>query len=432
MPILTLFRRGLWPVWLLLVLALPVGAEPFLPVVPQAIGPDQVALVINENDPASVATGAYYQERRHIPAGNVVRVRFRTDVAALEQAEFDRLKQAVDKLTPAHVQAYALAWTRPYRVGCMGITSAFAFGYDPAYCAAGCGPTKASPYFNSTSIAPWDDHHVRPAMLLAGRGVAETKALIDRGVTADYSYPPGTAYLVSTTDKARNVRATTYPAVTRLLGGVVTMAEVDGKPEPRDDVLAMFTGQVRVAGLDKIRFRPGAAADHLTSAGGDLTGGGQMSALEWLSAGATASYGTVTEPCNHPAKFPSPGLFLAHYLGGATLLEAYWKSVAWPGQGVFVGDPLARPYGARWREDGQGGWELQAYAALPQHYRVSTAPSVVGPYRPAGRLTLRPGANRIAAPRFAGAWRLTPEAAPAPVAPESRDALKKSLAKPLN
>ncbi|NTV96975.1 MAG: TIGR03790 family protein, partial [Thiobacillus sp.] len=236
--------------------------------------------------------------------------------------------------------------------------------------------------------------------------------LIDRGVAADHTFPTGTAYLVSTTDRARNVRAATYPTVARLFGGLVAVAEIDASPEARDDVLALFTGQVRVDGLDKLRFRPGAAADHLTSTGGQLTDSGQMSILDWLSAGATASYGTVTEPCNRPEKFPSPGLFLAHYLGGATLIEAYWKSVAWPGQGVFVGEPLARPYGAHWREDGKGGWELQAFTALPQHYRVSVAPSVVGPYRPAGRLTLRPGPNRIPAPKVKGAWRLTPESAP--------------------
>jgi hypothetical protein len=27
-----------------------------------------------------------------------------------------------------------------------------------------------------------------------------------------------------------------------------------------------------------------------------------------------------------------------------TLLEAYWKSVAMPGRGLFIGEPLARPY----------------------------------------------------------------------------------------
>ena len=32
------------------------------------------------------------------------------------------------------------------------------------------------------------------------------------------------------------------------------------------------------------------------------------------------------------------------YQRGATVLEAYWKSVARPGQGLFLGDPLARPW----------------------------------------------------------------------------------------
>jgi hypothetical protein len=29
------------------------------------------------------------------------------------------------------------------------------------------------------------------------------------------------------------------------------------------------------------------------------------------------------------------------------LLEAYWKSVAMPGQGLFLGEPLARPFAGR-------------------------------------------------------------------------------------
>jgi uncharacterized protein (TIGR03790 family) len=90
---------------------------------------------------------------------------------------------------------------------------------------------------------------------------------------------------------------------------------------------------------------PGALADHLTSFGGDLTGKGQMSALRWLDAGATASYGTVSEPCNYWQKFPNPTVLLKWYVNGATAIEAYWKSVAWPAQGVFVGEPLAAPYG---------------------------------------------------------------------------------------
>jgi uncharacterized protein (TIGR03790 family) len=74
-----------------------------------------------------------------------------------------------------------------------------------------------------------------------------------------------------------------------------------------------------------------------------------MSVLRWLEAGATASYGTVAEPCNFTTKFPQPALAIARYTRGETVLEAYWKSVAMPGQGVFVGEPLAAPFRASTR-----------------------------------------------------------------------------------
>jgi len=69
-----------------------------------------------------------------------------------------------------------------------------------------------------------------------------------------------------------------------------------------------------------------------------------MSALRWLEAGATGSYGTVVEPCNLVQKFPNPPVVIGHYLQGETLIEAYWKSVLMPGQGIFIGEPLAEPF----------------------------------------------------------------------------------------
>ncbi|MFM7393260.1 MAG: TIGR03790 family protein, partial [Cyanobium sp.] len=113
------------------------------------------------------------------------------------------------------------------------------------------------------------------------------------------------------------------------------------------DVMAYFTGLAFVPDLRSNRFRPGAVADHLTSLGGLLTDSPQMSVLRWLEAGATGSYGMVSEPCNLTAKFPDPGLVLAYYLRGDTLIESYWRSVAFPSQGVFVGEPLARPWPIR-------------------------------------------------------------------------------------
>jgi hypothetical protein len=46
-------------------------------------------------------------------------------------------------------------------------------------------------------------------------------------------------------------------------------------------------------------------------------------------------------------KFPFPALLITRYMRGETLIEAYWKSVAWPGQGLFIGEPLAAPFRSR-------------------------------------------------------------------------------------
>jgi len=110
------------------------------------------------------------------------------------------------------------------------------------------------------------------------------------------------------------------------------------------DVLFYFIGTTRVEGLDTLGFVPGAIADHLTSHGGHLSDSGQMSSLRWLEAGATGSYGTVVEPCNFLDKFPHPAIVMGRYVRGETLIEAYWKSVAMPGQGWFIGEPLAAPF----------------------------------------------------------------------------------------
>jgi hypothetical protein len=55
----------------------------------------------------------------------------------------------------------------------------------------------------------------------------------------------------------------------------------------------------------------------------------------------------VSEPCNYWQKFPNPSVLLKHYVQGNSAIEAYWKSVAWPAQGIFIGEPLAAPYRTR-------------------------------------------------------------------------------------
>jgi hypothetical protein len=293
----------------------------------------------------SVQVGEYYAAQRAIVFQNIIKVEFPPGKADLTRAEFEAIKVRVDENSLPHIQAYALTWVAPYRVDCMSITSAFAFGFDPAFCASGCKPTQPSRYFNSPSTRPFTQLKIRPTMSIAATTFKQAKDLIDRGVKADGSFPTGTAYLVSTSDTARNVRSVSYAATEelvrgRLLGRVMKQDSI----KYAQDVLFYFTGLAKVAGLETLRFEPGAIADHLTSYGGMLNESGQMSALRWLEAGATASYGTVVEPCNLPQKFPSPPLVIGHYLRGETLIEAYWKSVMMPGQGIFIGEPLAAPF----------------------------------------------------------------------------------------
>ena len=315
--------------------------------VPEAAGitADNLALVVNDEDPFSIRTAQRYQSVRRIPSENVIHIRFKPVASTMDSAVFQMVKQEVDRVTPAHIQAYLLTWTLPYRVGCMSITSAFAFGYDTAYCAEGCQPTKASPYFSSMSEAPFTDLGIRPTMMLAGVDGKQIDALIERGVEADYAQPTGTIYLVTTGDKARSTRTPSFRNLAaRFQGGLPLRHLETDALTGKTDVMLYFTGATWVTGLETLTFLPGAAADHLTSAGGVLDGVGQMSILRWLEAGATASYGAVVEPCNYPQKFPHPGVFIASYLRGGSLIESYWKSVHWPGQGVFVGEPLARPF----------------------------------------------------------------------------------------
>ena len=317
-----------------------------LPWPARALDRTQLAVIVNTQDPLSVQIGEYYSRQRQISFQNIIKVSFPPGGTMLTREEFDVIKAQIDRQTMLEVQAYALTWAAPYRVECMSITAALAFGFDIAFCADGCRPTQASPYFNSPSRLPHAELKVRPAMVIAATSFEQAKALIDRGVRSDGSFPASTTYLLSTTDKARNVRSTAYPQVEAMLKKVrmpVRRLERDAITD-ESDVLFYFTGSVNVEGLDTLTFVPGAIADHLTSAGGMLTDSSQMSALRWLEAGATGSYGAVIEPCNMVQKFPHPAVVIGRYLQGETLIEAYWKSVLMPGQGIFVGEPLAAPF----------------------------------------------------------------------------------------
>ncbi|MCG7990300.1 MAG: TIGR03790 family protein [Candidatus Thiodiazotropha lotti] len=379
--------------FLLLSLSLGLSAEILEIDLPrQRLTAEQLAVVVNDQDPLSQRIGNYYVEARGIPAANLLHVSFKPGKKNLPPQQFQQIRQKLLKITPQNIQAYAITWIAPFRVGCMSVTSALTFGYDKAWCSDHtCASTRHSPYYDYRGVTPYNDLSIRPSISIAANSFAEAKALIERGIAADGTLPEGTAYLMSTQDKQRNVRAKDYLMTRRLMHNWIDTVVLRGNTlRDRKDVLFYFTGRTHIDGLETLTFLPGAIADHLTSTGGVLSGSKQMSALRWLEAGATGSFGTVVEPCNHLGKFPNPRLVMEHYSHGQTLLEAYWRSVQQPGEGLFIGEPLAAPYDKVVFNKSATGTRLITRNLTAGLYRLSHSTTPIGPFRQIQRFRVKP------------------------------------------
>jgi uncharacterized protein (TIGR03790 family) len=360
---------------------------------------DQVGVLVNDDDPLSVSVAAYYVTARMIPAANVVHLHVPSGTT-ITAAVFAPLADAVmTALASTDVQALAITWTQPYAVDNMSITSAFALG--PHAIADTCTDpfsqySTPNPYTTKPpSTRPFTDLGFRPAMVIPATTLAEGTALIDRGVASDDTWPTGSAYLMDTSDQTRSARCIlnatygytnecqtfldTWDSTASGVAGSIVMADSISN---KTDVLFYVQGLASVPNLATNTYPPGAVADHLTSYGGQIPTSGQMSAFEFLRAGATGSYGTVVEPCAYQQKFPNPAVLIPSYFGGATLIEAYWRSVVWPAEGIFIGEPLARPFGtgvhSTYADD---VLTIETTTMIPgKMYRIEAADSPDGPF----------------------------------------------------
>ncbi len=315
---------------------------------PSQLSAKNVAVVFNQNDAKSTEVSQYYVSARNIPAQNVIAIDMPPDVqSTLSPERFAELKQQITSKLNADIQVIVMVWTTPFAVNCNSITSAMTLGYDAKQCENTCGPNKQSAYFNSPSLQPYRDLGLRLSILIPTDSVSAAKAMIDRGVLSSFSVNEGTAYFLKTTDEARSKpRERFFPKdLSTIQSRKLHLRTISAENiQHKRDVMFYFTGQTSVAHLGTLNFLPGAVGDHLTSFGGDLKMDNPSRITQWTEAGTTGSYGTVSEPCNYWQKFTNPQVFLSHYLAGETLVESYWKSVAWPAQGLFIGEPLAAPY----------------------------------------------------------------------------------------
>jgi uncharacterized protein (TIGR03790 family) len=364
--------------------------EPSGLLLPRAsISASELAVVVNLDDPLSAQIADYYMDARGIPAKNRLELSLGSE-RQMSAADFAAHEESMTEAFGDHIQAIALTSMLPDRVGCMGASAAFALGFHTRYCASmpPCSPTFAVDYYDSDSTEPWTDSQLRPTMILAAQTLQQAQQLIERGVASDATFPPGDGWFVNTTDGVRSVRWEGFLETIEEWGDLLQLQSVDNSDgsgsdfvQGQEDVLFYFTGLQEVEGIESNTYRPGAVADHLTSFGGRLPTSSQMSIIEWLEGGLTGSYGTAHEPCAFTSKFPDASALVRNYFSGQTLVEAYWKSVHMPGEGNFVGEPLARPWGgARTAWDGSD-WTIVTTALQPnESYVLEWSETETGPW----------------------------------------------------
>jgi hypothetical protein len=209
----------------------------------------------------------------------------------------------------------------------------------------------------------WSGDNLVIVSALDGFDYTDATALVDRAAMSDGTFPTAEIMCMHGEDDARGARDPECEYATRMLKGAglngVFVTPFDGTLSGHK-VAAYFTGsadtvKTAIAGNT---FVPGAITDNLTSYGAaisnffcDADGGtcpaseSQTSIARFVRAGATGAHGTVNEPLNN--SFPNAGALLL-YTFGYSMGEAYFfdqRFLYW--QNIFLGDPLATPYGER-------------------------------------------------------------------------------------
>lgn len=338
------------------------------------IGPLQTLVVVNTADRESRALGAYYLEKHGIPpASHRCEVELPRVVGQNISLEaFERYVRApIEKHLERHrlrgqIQLVVFCWRGPTRVNNdNSLSSAFFYGYKarPPEAKGPCviAPDSRSAYYEAdrafSATAGYSPLGSPLAFVLSARTLDAAKAVVDRAVSGHAQAPEAAFALASSGDRDRAVRTSQFAAAAaqlRLLGVPPERILVSSQAplSPPLPLASCSLGQAYFPSNWQDQavvptFVPGAICEHLTSCGGQLPDPclHQAGVWDWFDRGATASYGTVSEPCNFTVKFPHARL--ASYVArGFTLAEALAMSVANPYQGLFAGDPLCAPYAA--------------------------------------------------------------------------------------
>jgi len=335
-----------------------------------------VVVVVNQSSSNSVELGNYYCEKRGVPPQNVLRVDWTGSRVDWTRSQFEAtLRSPLNAMLAARqltnqIDFVLLSMDIPYRVtestgstatsGVNASTAALFYGFKPDGCSNNCPlniPSCNLPAASSNSYAASEGiFRLTPpisatsnswlVMMLTSSNLAQAKAVVDRGVASDHSFPTQMVALAKSQDRLRNRRFYLFDDAllnVYVHGGMNMVRTNTSSPVGMGALLGFQTGGSFFSpGLNF--FVPGALADDLTSFSGYIfENSGHTDALDFLNAGATASYGTVYEPCAYFEKFASSQLYF-YQLRGFGAAEAYYLSVTNPYQGLLLGEPLSSPF----------------------------------------------------------------------------------------
>ncbi len=359
-----------------------------------------MAIVVNQNSTNSVQLGNYYREQRQVPPQNYLRINWAGANTEWTLTDFNNtllnpfLAMLASRQLTNQIDYVVLAMDIPYRVsdpinGDNSTTSALFYGFmgdtnPPCSLALGSSNSYAGSegIFRFTPPINAGSNSFLVTMITASN-LNLAMQIVSQGVSSDSTFPTQPVVLVESTDTIRNVRYTAFDNAifnTRLRGNY-SMQRIDAFTNVALNVLVptnILGYEDGYGYFDTVpnSFVAGAMADNLTSFGGQIfENSGQTPILSFLAAGASGSYGTVTEPCNYPEKFPDPQNYF-YQARGFSLAECYYQSVTNPYQGLIMGEPLAAP-SAR---PANGCWSglisnavLSATTNLSLHFTASDA-----------------------------------------------------------
>jgi hypothetical protein len=370
-------------------------------------GGQNMLLVVNPNDEASLRIANAYIAARNIPERNVVYLAPTTtlpyNIQSVTNAQFN--STYVQQL-PAIIQARGLAGQIDY-IGTIGgpqtLTGSYILNgtntsyrysahtalaqltplargmptqdlefrqselFQVAPSSTGAplaytrGSNKAIHWADQLPISPGEtggtgdatvQWYMAGAVGYAGRYAITPEQVIwglKRSAAADGTKPAGTVYFVESAD---SLRTGTRKPYWKSVQDYMTANNIPWQqpvqafvptPTNRPDVMGAVVGGANITLPNGSTYLPGSYADNLTSQGGQYVTSAQTKADKFLRAGAAATTGTITEPFAIADRF-TQSTFYVYHQEGSTVAESFYKSVARPDFQLLQGDLLSQAY----------------------------------------------------------------------------------------